>query len=53
MRSRRKVGVGIVLLEVFLDGSDQHRHALEHAPAYAVVGDQTKEAFDLVDPGGR
>ena len=38
------------MLEVFMDGSDQLGHALEPA-AYAVAGDQAKEAFDLVDPG--
>ena len=47
------LGVGIVMVEVFVDGSFELWNGGEDAASDAVLGDQAKEALDLIEPGGR
>ena len=40
------LGVGVVMGDVFIDGSHEFGHAFEHPPAQAVLGDVAEEALD-------
>jgi len=42
-----------VVSNVFVDGSDQFRHAGDHAAAQALIGDVAEEALDHVQPRRR
>ena len=43
-------GVGIVVIEVLLDGGFEFGDALEDTAANAVLGDPAKETLDLIEP---
>ena len=46
-------GVGVVLVEVVIDGHLQVDDGVEHATTYALSGDLGEEALDQVEPGRR
>ena len=45
--------MGVVMIEIFANGSFEFSDTREHAAADAIAGDQPEEAFDLVEPGRR
>jgi hypothetical protein len=47
------LGVGIVMVEVFVDGSFGAWNGGEDAASDALVSDQAEEALDPIEPGGR
>ena len=47
------LGVGIVMVEVFVDGSFELWNGGEDAASDALLGDQAEEALDLIEPRGR
>ena len=47
------LGVGIVMVEVLVDGRFELGNGGEDAASDAVLGDQAEEALDLIEPGGR
>ena len=47
------LGVGIVGVDVGVDGLFELGDGAEHAAADMPLGEQREEALDLVDPGGR
>lgn len=46
-------GIGVVGVEICLDAGDQLRDAAEDSAAQVFLGQVTKPAFDLVEPGRR
>lgn len=48
-----RLGVVVVMSDVFVDGSHEFWHAGEHATAQAVLGDVSEEPFDHIEPRRR
>ena len=48
-----RLGVGIVMVKVLVDGRFELWNGGEDGASNAFLGDQTEEALDLIEPGGR
>src|SRR5262249_23311209 len=47
-----RLGALVVLVDVFVEGTDQFQHAAENATPQAVLSEITKESLHHVQPGG-